>query len=781
MSEILILTDNPKSESESADDGRGARYIKKNILRPLKLEDEDIAFGFAVNQTTKKKPVKKDVMTGRPDLEALIHREKPKVIIAHGNAPLASLVGLDKVGGITSWRGMKLWSSEFGCWIVPTNDNASIQIDRSHGYEFRYDQTISDYKAAIECTFTDGPEFDMPDTPLVQDEDEAARILSTAAKTGFVALDLETAALDPREDILGLSITYKDDSGYHCYYIDWSVFDHAGKPAFLLEKILLSTKISKVLHNIAFDRKFLHFHGFPMDGPMHDTMVMCSLLDENFSKGLKENTWRYLPFGGYDMDLEKYKFEHKFTKNTSYSEIPIEIMTPYAAIDTLATHMLYETMVPMLHEDGLWPLYDKITMPTRNVMTEAEINGIYVNMEQVEILDAQMQEAKNVLEQQIYKVAGFEIQFSSTKQLGEYLYFTLKAPGAEYTKKNNLICNKESLAALAKKTKRKYGKIAALVLKWKYIDKLQGTYIGQARKFTWDTDGRVHSNYNMTGTVTGRTSNGRPCTHNIPKDRMIRSLYRASPGNVLVEADINAAEMRAIALESNDEVLLRIINSGGDIHNMTYNEMFHKPADYIPTQAERRIAKSINFGLIYGITPIGLARRLAISKEEAQAYVDAYFNRFRGVAKWIRDTVKFAREHGYVKSLFNRRRRLMDINNDDVFHRWRAERQAMNSPIQSAAADYTYIGLIRVAKMMKKAQLEAKIIHTVHDCIIIDTPPTEVEKIKAIVEKAFLTPVQAFPMKMDIDIEVTEKWGEHNDSNLEELLHEILFSEEAAA
>jgi DNA polymerase-1 len=227
-----------------------------------------------------------------------------------------------------------------------------------------------------------------------------------------------------------------------------------------------------------------------------------------------------------------------------------------------------------------------------------------------------------------------------------------------------------------------------------------------------------------------------------------------------------------MAADSHDEVLIRIIESGEDIHDMTFVEVFGKPKGYKPTQDERRIAKAINFGLIFGITAVGLARRLGIDVDTAQSYIDRYFRRFAGVSKFMTDVVSFARKNGYVVSLFKRRRRLINIHSDDKYEMWRAQRQAMNSPIQGESADFTYIVSIRVSNMLKKYNLKAKIVHSVHDCILVDTPPSEVEKVKKVIKVAFTKLISALPMKMDCDIEVNEMWGEHNESNLEVILKE---------
>ena len=765
--------------------GMAGRFLHKNILRPLNIDPSTVRISNGVrcrptkeNKKTKTRsnrtPDRKEIMNCRSYLEEEIKRIKPKVLILLGNVPLCSVVFLDKVQGITRWRGRSMWSSEFNCWIISTYHPSALMRDRNMGLWFRYNQAIEDIKKALEMVNWKVPNNKelVPEARLLKTEISIRDYLRKVIKNKLVAVDTETDLLDPRGDILGVSLCYKEDSKYYPVYFEWKMIEESTALSSLLDRVLTGSDITKVFQNRDYDSRFFYQHGFKVRGTVHDTMEMAHLLDENFSVGLKERTWIDLTFGGYDIPLEKWKIEHKWVRNRSYKDIPIDVIAPYAALDAAATLMLCGKYIPRMIEEELWPLYSKISMPVREVMTEASINGMYLNMEVAEALDKRMTKAMKFLEEKIYEVVGEKFKFTSTKQLATKLFEEMKAPHGGKTKKGNWKCDKAVLVSLAQRdVNRRYVKLAQFVLKYKYIDKLRGTYIGQAREYLWE-DGKIHSSYNQTGTVTGRASNSKPCTHNIPKDRLIRSLYRASPGNKLVEADSRQSEMRCIAAESHDELLIKIIESGKDIHNMTYNEMFGKDPDYVPTQDERRIAKSINFGLIYGITAIGLARRLGVDIDTAQSYIDRYFKRFCGVAKWMADIIVFARKHGYVVSLFKRRRRLLDILNDDKYERWRAQRQAMNSPIQGESADFTYIVAVRVYKMLKKYNLKAKIVHSVHDCILVDTPPSEVNLVKRIIKWAFTKPIAALPMKMDCDIEVNEMWGEHNESNLEVILTE---------
>ncbi len=786
--DLMFIGDAPDSyddENGKPFSGGSGLWFKKNLIRPLSIPDSDIYYTNAVRCRPTKKAKgggrvnanadKRIILNCRNNLAEEIKAVKPKVIVLLGNAALCSVIFGDKVQGVMRWRGKPMWNREFECWMIVSYAPFSVMIDRNRGLNFKYKQMVSDIQKAQELAVTKPPKDRLPAWRLLDDEASILDYLKAAKKEnqGLLAVDLETDGFDCRHDILGISLTYSDGKKYFPVYIPWVNVEESERVTAALSELLLSKTIAKVGHNIDFDRKFLHFHGFDMDGPIYDTMTMASLMDENFSIGLKERTWSELGFGGYEIPLELYKWTHKFTKNSSYAEIPVDVMAPYAAYDTYATYRLYEKYIVELKRQKMIPLFTHISTPVRNVMTEASITGIYVDIEQANVLDARMTKAKNKLEKEIYSLAGVKFNFNSTAQLSKLLFEELHAPNAGRSKSGNWKCDKAVLKALAGKSgNKKYIKIAQAVLKYKYIDKLQGTYIGQANEYVWE-DHRVHSSYNLCGTVTGRTSNSKPCTHNIPSDRLIRSLYRATPGNVLIEADIKSAEMRAIAACSKDEVLLNIFRMGVDIHEQTFREMFHKPLDYKPSDEERRIAKSINFGLIYGITAVGLSRRLGIDVDEAQGYIDLYFERFSGVARWLEDTVKFAKKHGYIESLFMRKRRLPEIKSDDKFEVYRAARQAMNSPIQGLASDWTYIGMARVAKELKRQRLRSKIIHTVHDCILVDTIPSEVERIKKIIKWAFSTQIKALPIDMAVDIEVGERWGEHKDSKLEPILKEL--------
>lgn len=772
--EIMFIGEAPGREEDEGGRpfiGRAGRYLRRSMFLAAGIDESAVYITNACrcrppgNAT----PKTVELRNCRDKLMDEIRQVNPKVIVLLGNAPLASFLYLDKVGGITKWRGKPLWSREFGCWVVATFHPSALMRDKSLGVTYRHECAVDDLELAVQLTTRDAPESREHKAHLDLGSEGLGRFLKAARESGVVAVDLETDLFHPTNDILGVSMCFKGKSGrYNSTYVSWESMASV-KVSFI--EILQDASVKKLFHNIGFDEKFLYYHGAPVGENADDTMIMAHLLDENFSAGLKENTWRYLDFGGYDIGLDMYKVEAKFKKNTSYREIPIDILSAYAASDAYATYRLWEEFTPRLQEEGTFSLYDKVLMPVRRILTQAEITGFSVDLAQAASIEKRCDAALEKLVGRIFGVAGHEFDIGSTKQLGAVLFeeLGLRPEGMTKTGKNSV--DAAALKLIAKQRK-KGAKIAEYLLRYKYIEKLRGTYVSPAKKHVW-SDGRVHSTFRMTGTVTGRASNANPCTHNIPKDKFIRSLYQASEGRVLVEADIKAAELRAVALYSGEEVFLEAFKRGDNIHKVTYRTIFNKSDDYEPTQDEYRLAKTINFGLIYGISPMGLAARTGLTEAQARDFMEKYFDRLPKIRDFMRGVVRTAKKKGYVESLFRRRRRLPDIQGDDMALVRRCARQAQNAPIQSAAADYTYIGLIRVARALKNAGLNANIVHTVHDCIVVDTPESEVDQVKSIIMQSFETPVRAFPIKMEVDVVVGRAWGEENESNLDKLFKEI--------
>lgn len=759
--------------------GPSGRFLRRHLLRGSGIEEEDLFITNAVRcrPQANKKPTIAHVRTCRHFLEDEIRQVKPKVILLLGNVALHSLVNIYKgkegddqkkssgLSGISQWRGIKLWSREFNCWLVPTYHPAALVRDLAMGITYREDQTIEDFELAAYLAAKPLPVPKYPVSYRVKSPEKALEVLEYMQRQPEVAFDIETEDLDTATEILGVSVADSDQRGF---YIT-AIADKRVKQA--ISKLLTNPNIIKVMHNGAFDQRFLRTKGYPAAVNWQDTMIAASLVDENFAKGLKPLAWRYTMFGGYDKELDDYR---RVNKLKTYAGIPESVMAPYAAYDACATFHLYKLFGDELKTLKTTGLYTGVLMPVRNVLNDIEITGFKVDVKRAEELNKLCDKAVEQFSQQVYKLAGEEFNIRSTPQLGNILFNKLglkplkatgkkgKKPGASAT----YSCDKASMVFIAKQRK---GQIAQVILDMKYIQSQQSKFINLILKHV-RPDGRIHTTYNSTGTVTGRLSCSRPGIHNVPRDRLIRSIYTASPGNVLVEADVKSAELRALAVYSGETFLIDAFNAGRDLHTETYIMMFDKPADYKPTDDERFIAKAINFGLVYGRGAKALGEVLGVSTAEAQRLIDLYFSRMPKVKAYLDNCVAGAHKRGYVTSLFGRRRRLPLINADDFEVVSHAERQAKNSPVQSAAADYTYIVLKRVSAAMKKHNVHAKIVHTVHDCLIIDSPPDEADFLVETIKRAYSHPVREMPIKMEMDVDVVNVWGEHKDSVLEGVL-----------
>lgn len=801
--DIVFVGEAPGEEEDKAGIpfiGRAGRFLKRHVFRGAGVDESEVFITNAVRcrPPNNKTPSMVEIRNCFPHLEEELKRIQPKVIVALGNVPLHSLLPIHRkkrdpeeaedtrwkyqaaVSGITRWRGKLMWHPIFKCYVIPTFHPSALARDFNQGVQFRLKQTIADVEEAVRASHREPPKVVPVKTDYITDPGKAAEILERAIKAPFVAYDIETEGFDPNEDSLwGFSVSFEPYKGY---YISWDVMNHHKSLRTLFAAFIQNSKQTKILHNVEFDDRFMQtkFSTLPpLAYPYVDTMIAASLLDENFGKGLKELVWRYLHYGGYEQEFDEWKEKHK--KGWKKPDDPIEKremekkMSVYGSTDAACTFLLWKKFEPMLDEQDLMPLFKKVSMPVRRVMTSAEVAGFRIDLDRAKKLKQRCENAQKLLTKKMFKYAGEKFNERSPVQLSKIFYDklnTLNDP-EEYgiaRNKRGFSTDATSLEILALKGKGQGKKLAQVLVDLRFINSQVSKFIDPIIKNVWD-DGRIHTRYNSTGTVTGRTSCSNPGIHNVPRDKTIRSLFVASEGHQLVEADLARAELAILAAYCGDENLIKALE--GDPHSEVIKMMFNKPADYKPSEDERFVGKSINFGLVYGRGPVSLAAVLGCSVEQAMEYIRLYFERLPKVKKFLELNIKRSIKRGYALSLFKRRRRLPDLKSDNVPEQRKAERQANNSVIQSAAADYTYIGLIRVAVEIAKRGLHAKIIHTVHDCVIVDAPKSEVKEVAAIVKECFERPVKAVPVRMKIDVAIVNAWGEHNDSKLGVLLDTI--------
>ena len=423
-----------------------------------------------------------------------------------------------------------------------------------------------------------------------------------------------------------------------------------------------------------------------------------------------------------------------------------------------ATRQLAALLVPEVVREGLKPLYDEIELPLAAVLAEVEAVGIRLDPEILTRMSVEFEKELTDLTRQIYDLAGAPFDIDSPKQLGEILFEKLKLPGGRRLKKSGQYSTEASvLESLAERHE-----LPRRIIEYRTRAKLKSTYIDALPKFINPSTGRLHTSFNQTVARTGRLSSSNPNLQNIPiGDEFglrIRSAFVAEPGWQLISADYSQIELRVLAHMAEDPLLIEAFSRNEDIHSRTAQEIFGVPAG-LQTHEHRRMAKAINYGVIYGLSSFGLAARTSTSKTEAQQYIDEYFKRYKKVKEFLDGIVDEARRTGRVRTLFGRLRPIPEINSRDVPSRNRAEREAMNTPLQGTAADLMKLAMVKVQSRLHREKLRSRMILTVHDELVFEAPEAELDAAREIVKAEM---EGAFPMKVPlrVDVGVGKNWKE---------------------
>jgi DNA polymerase-1 len=421
-----------------------------------------------------------------------------------------------------------------------------------------------------------------------------------------------------------------------------------------------------------------------------------------------------------------------------------------------AVRRLYELLNPRLDQFGLRRLYEEIELPLVPVLADMERTGIKVDRGMLHQMSSAMEKQLDGLTGRIYQAAGTEFNINSPKQLGEVLFEKLNLPIVKKTRKTGGYSTDQ---AVLEELARTY-ELPRLILEYRQVAKLKSTYVDALPALIDHQTGRVHTSFNQTGAATGRLSSSDPNLQNIPirseAGRLIRGAFVPEKGNLFLSADYSQVELRVLAHLSEDEVLLSAFRADEDIHDRTAREVFSDSE--LANRAEcRRRAKVINFGIVYGLSAFGLAQTLSISREDAQAFIDAYFRRYFGVRAWLDRTLDEVRRLGYAKTLFGRIRPIPDIKSKDYNLRHFAERTAVNSPIQGTAADIIKIAMIRIHQALRERLLSARILLQVHDELVLEAPEAEVEQTRGLVQQEMEGAAKLL-VPLRVDLNVADNW-----------------------
>ncbi|RUM47978.1 MAG: DNA polymerase I, partial [Desulfocapsa sp.] len=573
---------------------------------------------------------------------------------------------------------------------------------------------------------------------LVQSEETLHALLEELRKTALLVIDTETTSLDvTKAELVGISLCTELDSAW---YIPVGHIRENGElqegqlekeyVLTALQPFLQSTALPKLGHNIKYDYSVLkNSCGIAMQGPLYDSMIAAYLVQPG-RRSLKldelclERGYELTPFTAVVEDPKK---------DNCFAYVSIKDACNYSCEDVFGALLLWQNYSVQLEELEEFALFSNVETPLIPILAEMELAGITVSGQVLAQLEEEFQTELDSLQQEIHELAGYSININSPKQLGVLLFEELELPHGRKTK-TGYSTDMKVLEKLANKHE-----IPAKIMRYRVLAKLQSTYVLKLKKLIHPETGRVYTSFNQTVTATGRLSSSNPNMQNIPirseEGNRIRGAFIPAQDMVFLSADYSQIDLRVLAHYSQDEALLHAFRNGEDIHSRTASELF-SVSPLLLTSEMRRVAKSINFGIVYGMSAFGLSNQLDISRREAARFIDKYFHLYSGVQQFMKSIVEQAGRDGYVTTLLNRRRMLPEINIKNKTRREFAERTAINTPIQGTAADIIKLAMIKVVPGLQDAGLSARLLLQIHDELVFELPPAELEKTKEVVKKA---------------------------------------------
>ncbi|WNY57663.1 DNA polymerase I [Borreliella burgdorferi] len=574
-------------------------------------------------------------------------------------------------------------------------------------------------------------------------------LIESLKKAKYISIDTETSSLDTyTAKLIGISISFKEFEGYY--------IPIEAKGKIYIEKNYIIQKFNNLFEsnpkiigqNYKFDYKILKNNGFNPIPPYFDTMIAAYLIDTNSKVSLDFLAEKYLMH-------KNIKYEDVIQKNDNFANISLEMATSYSSEDADITFRLFNLFTKKLKEDKLDKLMHEIEMPFNKVIIEMEENGIYLDKEYLKEYGKELGKELKAIENEIIKSIGIDFNLNSPKQMHEILFEKLNLKLPEKMKKDSTdIKVLESL--------REQHESIENLIKYRQIAKLKSTYTDNLIELINYKTNRLHTSFIQTKTATGRITSINPNLQNIPikdeKGRKIRKAFKPENGNIFISADYSQIELAILAHLSQDEVLIKAFENNKDIHTETASKLFKIEEKEI-TPNLRRIAKSINFGIIYRMSDFRLAKELRITKEEAKGFINSYFDSYPKIKEFIINQINFVRNAGYSETILKRRRYIKEINSNNYLERSAAERIAINSIIQGSAADIMKIAMVKVFNEFKSKKMESKILLQVHDEMLIESPIEEENEVKKIL-KIMMETAYTLNLPLRANIETGKSWGE---------------------
>lgn len=568
-----------------------------------------------------------------------------------------------------------------------------------------------------------------------------------------VCFDTESTSTDANmAELVGLSFSFKKGEAY---YVPLSeVRNEAMAILKEFESVLANPAIQKIGQNIKYDILLLKWYGIEVKGVLFDTMLAHYLIDADARHGmdvLAENYLQYSPVSITELIGKKGKTQG------SMRDVAVEVVKEYAAEDADITLQLKEVFEPMLTATQASDLASDVENPLVYVLADMEFEGVKIDKEVLALLSKELAVDIDIAEKEIFELAGVKFNIASPKQLGEVLFDKLQLdPKAKKTKTGQYQTGEDILSLLAPKHQ-----IVQHILSFRTLQKLKSTYVDALPEMINPKTGRVHTSYNQAVAATGRLSSNNPNLQNIPiktaRGREVRKAFIAKDANhVIISADYSQIELRVIAEMAKEENMLQAFVNGLDIHTATAANIYNVAVEEV-TAEQRRNAKAVNFGIIYGQSAFGLSQNLNIPRKEAAEIIEQYFIQFPKIKNYMAQTIDFARENGYVETIMKRRRYLRDINSANATVRGFAERNAINAPIQGSAADMIKMAMLKIHAAIKAQGLQSKMTMQVHDELVFEVPLQEVDQMKVIIETNMKN---ALPLAVPILVEIGigENW-----------------------
>ena len=604
--------------------------------------------------------------------------------------------------------------------------------------------------------------FDRKKYYLITNLDEIDSWIKEAEEAGEVAVDTETSSLDPHQaDLIGISLSSK--IGKACYIpVGHKSKKNIDKDQTLkkLKPLLEDPSIKKIGQNIKFDFIVLFKHGIKITS-MEDTMLMSYVLDSGKNR--------------HNMDtLSEIHLNHKpiafkdlvgtGKKEINFSFVDLEKAKDYAAEDADVTFRLYKKFNKSLKDEKMINIYETFEKPMIKILADMEIEGIKIDNDFLKTLSSKFGKKIEKIQREVYKISKKEFNIASPKQLGEILYNDLKISDLKKTKKGSFATSASVLEDLAFKGH----KFPQLVLDWRQISKLKNTYSDTLPEHINPKTKRIHTSFLLAATTTGRLASSDPNLQNIPikseDGKDIRKAFIAEKGLSLISADYNQIEMRILADLADVKELKKAFRNNEDIHSLTASQIFNIGINKV-NEDQRRKAKAINFGIIYGISQYGLAKQINVSNQDAEEFLNAYFAKFPEIKLYMDKTIKFCRKSGYVNNIFGRKSHFININDKNYNVRNFQERAAINAPIQGSASEIMRLAMIRLDKRLKEQKnKKTKMLLQIHDELIFETSKEEVKRISKIIIEEMSSVVKSehhsFSIPLTVDLNIGDNWGE---------------------